>query len=485
MRTESALARLMNGLRREPHDYRASLQVFPDVNVPRIASELDLESQASERGARDEPASASTGFDDIELAVIERIEAEKKTAQGVLLDELRVYAERLTRLDFEGRFGLIEQAAPEAIGSIRAEAAQGRDELNRLRRELVDLERERDAFRLTHGLTRTARPLSGGNKALKIGILAVIIVVEIFINGNFLAKSNELGILGGIVEAFSFACLNVLVSFFLGLVGARQLNHRQYTRKAIGAFSLVSYVLLIFVLNLALAHYREVSGTIAADAGQQVMERILTAPLALSDLKSWLFFMIGVVFSGISFGDGVLFGDPYPGYGLIEERLKAAHETYSRRKSALIQQLQEIRDEASETLQDARHDLSVRRSEHDAILESRARMISLFNEHQDQLERAANALLSKYREANRAARATAVPRRFRQAYKLSRYKPEQEPLRPSARDDLRREIEDNRALLVRQVETIQQEFESAVARYHQIDDLIPDNSYAAPQVQPA
>src|SRR5205085_2017402 len=149
----------------------------------RVASELALESHGAERGSRNEPSVGSAGFDDVELAVIERVEAEKKSAQGDLLDELRVYAERLTGLDFESRFGLIEQAAPEAIGSLRAEAAQGRDELHRLRRELVELERERDAFRVTHGLSRTARPLSGGNKAVKIGLLAVIIVIEIFING--------------------------------------------------------------------------------------------------------------------------------------------------------------------------------------------------------------------------------------------------------------------------------------------------------------
>jgi hypothetical protein len=164
----------MKGLRREPHDYRSSLQVFPDLNVARVASELELERHGAERGARNEPATGSSGFDDLERAVIERIEAEKKNALGVLHEELRVYAERFTGLDFEGQFGLIGQAAPEAISSLRAEAAQGRDELHRLRRELVERERERDTFRATHGLSRTARPSSGADKAVKIGLLANI-----------------------------------------------------------------------------------------------------------------------------------------------------------------------------------------------------------------------------------------------------------------------------------------------------------------------
>jgi hypothetical protein len=93
-------------------------------------------------------------------------------------------------------------------------------------------------------------------------------------------------------------------------------------------------------------------------------------------------------------------------------------------------------------------------------------------------------LLSKYREANRAARTTAAPKRFSQAYRLSKFKAEQELRGITARDGLRRQITDNQSLLIHQVEAIQQEFEKAVAGYHQIDDLIPDTSYAAPHVQP-
>lgn len=117
---ESALARLMRGLRREPHDYRSSLQVFVDLQPERVSSELGLEKLGAERGARNEPASRSTAFDEVEHAIIERIEAEKKSAYGTLLDEQNVYAERLSNLDIEGRLSLIQQAAPEAIGNLRA-----------------------------------------------------------------------------------------------------------------------------------------------------------------------------------------------------------------------------------------------------------------------------------------------------------------------------------------------------------------------------
>ena len=136
----SALARLLNGLKREQHDYRPSLEVFPVLNIDKLAGEMALATTGAERGARQEPASDSIAFDDVENRIIERVEAEKNAAHGVLLDGLRTYKERLTSLDFEGRFGTIRQAAPAAVSEFRSEAAQGRDELHRLRRHLRDLE---------------------------------------------------------------------------------------------------------------------------------------------------------------------------------------------------------------------------------------------------------------------------------------------------------------------------------------------------------
>jgi hypothetical protein len=61
---------------------------------------------------------------------------------------------------------------------------------------------------------------------LKIGILAILFLVEVVINGSFLAKSNAQGLLGGAVQAVSFAALNIIASFLWGLVPIRLLNRR-------------------------------------------------------------------------------------------------------------------------------------------------------------------------------------------------------------------------------------------------------------------
>ena len=479
----SALSRLLNGLKREQHDYRPSLEVFPNLNIDKLASDMALASTGAERGAREQPAADSVAFDDIESRILERAEAEKNAAHGLLLDELRTYQERLTGLDFEGRFGTIRQAAPAAVTEFRAEAAQGRDELHRLRRHLRDLEMERDEFQRRHRIKRTAHWASGGNLTLKVGILLAVFVFEVFLNGFFLSKGSELGYLGGAAEAFTFALLNVGVSFLIAAAGVRQLNHRNWFRKLFGLLALVCFLVLAVLLNLALAHYREVSGSLVSDAGREVLLRLKTTPLAITDVKSWLFFALGILCALIAFGDAFLIFDPYPGYAPLEKRRAEAHDAYIRRKNDLIARLLEIRDEAIEILEEANRDLSIRRSEHDAILESRARLVRLFAAHQLHLERAANALLAVYREANKRARKTPPPSRFSASFPLDKFPVEHGLLEMSARDDLRASIAQSQATLVAQIGAIHAEFEKAFASYREIDELVEERTFAKPDVK--
>jgi len=484
-RPKSALSRLANGLRREQHDYRVSLDVFPALNIDKLSADLHLAQSGAERGAREEPASDSGTLDDIEHAVVERVEAEKNAGHSTYVDEVRSYKERLTGLDFEGRFGAIRQAAPAAVSEFRAEAAQGRDELHGLRRHLNDLELEAEVFRRRHHLNRTARWASGGNLTVKVGILLVLFVFEVFLNGFFLAKGSELGYLGGASEALTFAILNIGVAFLIAVVGVREINHVNPIRKLFGFVALAVYLVLLVAVNLSLAHYREVSAELITDAGQEVLRRLQTIPLGLTDFKSWLLFGLGVLCSLIAFADSFLIFDPYPGYAALEKRRAGAHDAYIRHKNELIERLLDIRDRAIEILEEASRDLAIRRAEHDSILESRARMVRLFAAHQAHLERAANALLSVYREANKGLRKTPPPARFATAYSLDKFPIEEELLNTAAREDLRRAIAEAQNVLAEQVTAIHSEFERAFATYREIDTIVEERNVVAASAKAA
>jgi hypothetical protein len=472
----SAIARIRALLSQPTHAYRPATTVFLDLSVDRVADELRLAVLGSQRGAQNRPSSDAQTMDDIEHQIVERIEAHKQDANSIYLDHLHTYDERLTALSFEERFATIQQAAPEAVGDFRAEATIGRDELFVLRRRLNETEIERERFRARHRIERPARLASLGKIILKIGVLAVLFILEVVINGSFLAKANIGGLLGGAAQAVTFAGLNIIASFFWGMVLIRLVNRRNYLLKLIGLVSFLAYLVFAATLNLTLSHLREIPPAVSLsdNVGEVVLHRLLTAPLGLTDINSWVLFTIGFIFSLIAMVDGLLFFDPYMGYSGLERRWIEASKQFADARIELIERLRDIREDATEVMNEAARDLSVRRSEYDALLQGRARLAQRFEHHQSQIEQSCRALLEIYREANRGTRSTPAPGYFTKPWSMARISYAGGEPNASARDTLRQMIADTQSLLNQQIKAIHEAFDGAVRTYREIDELLPD-----------
>ena len=472
----SAIARIRALLRQPTHHYRPATTIFLDLNVDRIADDLQLAARGTERGAQNRPTSDAQTLDDVEHQIVERIEAHKQDSHTIYLDHLHTYDERVTALSFEERFATIQQAAPEAVGDFRAEATVGRDELFVLRRRLNESEIERERFRARHRIERPARLASPGKIILKVGVLAILFITEVVINGSFLAKANVGGLLGGAAQAVTFAALNILASFFWGMVLIRLINRRNFFLKLIGLLSFLAYLAFAIALNLTLSHLREIPPAVAVsgDVGEVVLHRLLTAPYALTDINSWVFFSIGLIFSLIAMADGLMFFDPYMGYAGLERRWVEATKQFASARSELIERLRDIREDATEVMNEAARDRSVRRSDYDSLLQGRGRLAQRFSQHQNQIEQAGRALLEIYREANRRARATPAPDYFAKAYAMDRIVYSGGDPDPSARENLRKMIADTQELLTGQIKAIHEAFDSAVRTYREIDELLPE-----------
>lgn len=473
----AAISRLRELFGQAPHEYRPSTQIFLDLDVDKIARNQALAARGAERGAEERPAATAMVLDDVEHQIVENTESHKQSAHAIYLEQLHTYDARLTALNFEERFAIIRQAAPEAVGDFGAEAAMGRDELFELRRRLNESEAEREDFRKRHKIARPAQLSSVGKILLKLGLLAILFVIEIAVNGGFLAKSNQGGILGGLSVAFVFAAFNILVSFLFGLAPIRLMYRRNIIYKAMGLLSFFAYLALAVLLNLALAHIREIPPDALIDVDREALRRLKDATLALQEIQSWLLFGIGLVFSIIAMADGLLFFDPYIGYAGLERRWQSASARYRTAKEELVQLLRDIRNDASEAMNGAERDLAVRRSEYDALLVARGRLSQRFLEHQSQIERATNALLQIYREANRKARSTTAPEYFDRQYTMERTPIEPTNRDPEERERLRRSIEDIQDLLKIQTNAVHAAFDEAVKSYREIDELFPESSY--------
>lgn len=469
MPRRTAFDRLITNLSKPPHDYHRSLEVFPSLDVDKIAEELDLETHGNERAAEKPRGRASTVPDDIELKIQERVESEKKGAYTVLEDELQTYTKRLSGLDIVGRFSEIQRAAPSCITEFTAEVATGRDELHGLRRNLVEIENELENFRKDHGLKRTARSHSSGMTFLKWAFLGFLWVFESALNGSFLAKGSDQGLVGGISEAIGFASLNVFGALIFATIGARQMYHQSVVRKVIGFISIIAWIIVTLVLNLALAHYREVAGTLADQGGQQVIGRLLQSPFELADINSWVLFGVGLIFAIGAFIDGLMLFDPYPGYGALQKRVDRARDAYATRKAELVEELRAVCEDYGTIMDELSRDLGVRRGEYDDIIAQRGRLVGLFNSHQAHLESSGNALLAVYCRAKGSSGS-------RKPFKLQRIEVSANQPEESDREEMKATIKSAQKVLKEQNEQIHQEFDKALKQYRQIDDLFPGGS---------
>jgi hypothetical protein len=86
----SAISRLKDLFGQPQHPYRPATQIFLDLNVDQLASDLKLAERGAERGAANRPDNSAETLDDIEHQVVERVEGHKQDAHSLYLEHLSV-----------------------------------------------------------------------------------------------------------------------------------------------------------------------------------------------------------------------------------------------------------------------------------------------------------------------------------------------------------------------------------------------------------
>jgi hypothetical protein len=456
------------------HDYVASTLSFPELNIDRVAQRLRLEEEGVRRGARNEPEKEDSPHDDVEQRIITFIEAEKRRAHETYINHLRTYGDRIASLGFQTRFAQLLAAADRASADFEAKVHVGVDQLFQLRRDVVQMEDDIRQFRLEHGLRRMAQ--SPPSRTWRWGVILLIVVGEAALNGTFLARGHELGLLGGTFEAFVIAGLNVGAGLLTGWKVAPRLLHRKYRWKVAGALGILLYAIWVFGFNLAVAHYRYTLGLLQPEeAPRLALERLLAQPFDIPDLQAWLLFVLGCGFSLVAAIDGWTMDDPYPGYGALTRRQNELLDAYTDEKQRLMAELEGTRDAALAQMESTAEAIERRRAEYRGILDARQRLERSFWQHLTYLEQCANDLLTVYRESNRGARTSPQPFHFATRWELPR------PIDPQLGQEaylgdqaLEAEIGQVFARLPEKRQRVHDNYAAAVRQYQRIDELTPE-----------
>ena len=420
--------------------------MFETADFAKLREELDPVTLGYEAGQQDLPPLEADN-DPHEHSIAEAMEGLLRRAHSLVSDHLGQAHEHFGEIHDTDWSGGINRAEREAVAGFDQVEGMRSPELHHKRVEVDKRVKDLAKFRAANRLSRSPDYPDSGWSVFLWGLVAFLFVFESLANSAFLAKGNELGLVGAYTVAFGISLANLLPPFlFFGPI-SRNCVHRDTWRRALAVACTTAYAAVAFFLNLGVAHYREVSGELMGDAGVEVVRRMTEAPFSLQDAQSWLLFLIGIIFSLVALADGWKRDDAYPGYGKLDRIERKARDAYFAARNDASEELAEIREEALDTIKRIAHEAERQPKERLRIVESCERLIEEFDGHVDRLQRGGAGLIDEYREANRKARSDGgVPRCHTSPWRLSRPKVDN-PLNGARVDPLTekriREIQDD------------------------------------------
>lgn len=379
------------------------------IDVPRLARELNLAEDAKRFGEKGIPAADATSPSGPERAVIQRIEKARQDYVDWAALRLGVVNQNIARGTVTAEVNRARQADQEFI----RRASTVLTEKESLLRSLSDTAQARtlelQVFKASHQIERDANYPSAVGIFFRVAVLVFLIVLEGVLNASFFAQGIDTGLVGGAVYAMSLAALNVLTAFFLGALTVRYLFHRNALAKIFGLCSLLFALAVMLLVAVAIGHFRDALSSELPNAPSAALSSLKASPFGLKDMMSWALFGISLAFASGALVDGLLFNDPYPGYGALAKRATQAVEDYEEELNGLREELEELKEEELNRLDEAvqRSQATLRTCaaaiEDKKVTESR--LLTAFRDADNALE----ALLHQFRTENELHR-KGIPR---------------------------------------------------------------------------
>lgn len=465
---------LLDHFRKPRTNLVSSILEFQAIDTDGMIKKMRLKELGKERGEKDLPSTDSDVFDAVEQSIVNEIEAEAKTQFNTYLEHQKTYAERASDAKVGALVLQIDSTVTDAITNLERNTHVGTGDLYARKRDVIESDRELKRFRKCNGLERPPRDY--GPRTYKKGLLIIILAIESVLNGFFLSKGSDFGLIGGIFQALIIASINVFVGAVVGRLVLPWITHINWSLRGLATAGTAIYLLASAGFNLAVAHYRNAVVSDPFEASSIAYRLLLANPLGIDDLQSWLLFLVGFLFSLVAAIDGFRMDDPYPGYGHRMRHNLEALEEYNALKDELLGDLEQIKKSAEDKIDELVRNIQTRQGELDHIVQKSHALKRSMLQHFTHLESAANTLLSYYRDENRRHRHTPAPNRFNSQWKYTPPPIEGEAVTDANRDKL------NQGLLKiidespRQRNALHNSFRRACDEYKRIDELLEPKS---------
>lgn len=454
------------------HDpYKDGDSAVPKPDYQYISDKLKPAKKGRERGEKNLPPLGVNGPDEIELEIITTYQEISDKASESVRTTLKTYNERLMGFDLTGMLEDIRDTCRSSITDFIAEIIKAKEEIITSRDRVQSKANDLKLFKEENDLIRSASYPNRNHKIFSYGLLLFLFLVETIGNAVFLSKGNELGFLGSYTEAIYISFINIGTAYLAGVLATRHMFHKNKIQKLFGFTVLLAALSLSGMLNLLVAHYREISGAgFFSTAGNVAIQKILNDPWGLESIQSWILFLAGWLFWLIALVDSHKLDDNYPGYGKVARAAEQAKDDYAYFKSEVIDELKYLKDESESDIKEIRDRLGDVQGQISSILNDKNLLQEDYANFTQKVKHQFNLMIQSYRDANREARNRA-PSWFKGSLEI--HVPEVKDVSDVlSLEHINTQVTEGRKALDASIDDFYTEFEEAVQAIDTIDSLI-------------
>ena len=467
--------------------YDPGTQSFRQLDPNKISQQMKLVETGKERGKANLPPPGTSVPDDIEQKISSLVKSHEREAIEICNENNKVLLSRLKNLNTQPKLNELATIADKAQADFDLQVHQTGFALYNLRLKVTKTEEELEDFKKKHKLERSAVYQRSPLKFY--AVLAIILLIETSLNAYFFSKQNEFGYLGGASIAIILSVINIAIGLFAGNFGYRFLHHVRSSVKAIGGLIITTCFISLFLFNLGAAHFRDaITNAPALEISKDTvnvetkkpspeiiaLQNLKQAPLEVADIKSYLLIILGMIISLFASYKAYRSDDPYFRYGEVARRREDAIHEYGDAATDMLDDLESLRTERLEQLDETQRLITFARGESGAIKSSFLNWNNILKNYIEHLEETARILIAEYRYSNMSARTEEVPNFFKKEWKI-----EQLPL-----EDFSSQFDSEMKIIEESIEKSQDQYTKSAAQirdayefsrktYHRIEDLQP------------
>jgi len=295
---------------------------------------------------------------------------------------------------------------------------------------------EQDQFRKYHQISREANYATVNKTIITFGLISILFIIELVLNGLMLGGALVGGIVGGVAVATSIAMLNCIGSGLAGYWMFKNITHLERGKKILWSIYSSLYIGFIVYLNACLGAYRSeseralqklINSTDEAQklTGSQIQDTFTKVITPWSSDIEFTFVglvltFVGILFALVSIWKGFTYNDTYPGYGNVGKKVNFYKNRIRKINKSFVNDISKLEFNTDKRLLDTYN--NIKKNELN-FWDANANLVQKeFVNYQQKFDyalRGANHVISEYRKENTRVRKSETPKYFEQKWIVS------------------------------------------------------------------